>query len=292
MNHNEHNATAEEKMIEEKRMEIIMRVREAADYDEAEYRRAYEKNKNLEKYTEIADRMRIRSAEDFDRYCETCLGGSIKDEFARMAEKPGAFYRPSRNVINSNESNVTGAAYSEYPGVLAREKRKIEHVRTPDGNIEKKETVEYISMSRKEIERKINFLNWFPTRRVVNMKDRCFPFYPVLSVLICLFVLIIPIFLSIVNHDIEVENKEYDAYIRELNGEIGLLEEELAVKNDMKLIENIAREDIGMIDVGLSNVERVNDSKDNIVLSAEEEEEVPNLFFAFLNALGFAVGEN
>ena len=166
-------------------------------------------------------------------------------------------------------------------------KKKSRFVPCDDGVGRKREEYyEKTPRSKSALKRKIVYNTLFPDVQKKYVKDRRFPIYPLISIVLCMAILIIPIYLSVLNNEINVENKEYDAYIRELREEIDVLNEELCKKNDMVLIDRIAREEYGMIDVELSNTHLMAPSSDEIVINELDSEEETNLWVSLLNALG------
>jgi hypothetical protein len=253
---------------------------------ERQNRIAYDNNEGLEQITDIAERYTIRSLSD-DRACfEECFGFELVDTFRDISENPYVF--KSSEDLSRNDAR---------PGVTVCEmtderlwydiKKKSRFVPCDDGVGRKREEYyEKTPRSKSALKRKIVYNTLFPDVQKKYVKDRRFPIYPLISIVLCMAILIIPIYLSVLNNEINVENKEYDAYIRELREEIDVLNEELCKKNDMVLIDRIAREEYGMIDVELSNTHLMAPSSDEIVINELDSEEETNLWVSLLNALG------
>lgn len=285
---NENEALFDEEINEELLSETVayMIVRRDIEEQERQNRIAFDNNEGLERATEIADRYTVRSLSD-DRACfEECYGFELVDTFKEVSKNPYLF-----------KSSADLAKKDARPGVTVCEltddrlwydiKKKTRYVARRDGKgRERVESYERIPRSKNAVRGKIIYNTLFPDVKKEVVKDKRFPIYPLISIFLCVAILIIPIYLSVLNNDIDVQNKEYDAYIRELRSEIDVLNEELCKKNDMVLIDRIAREECGMIDVELSNTHLMAPSADEIVINDVSAEEETDLWVSLLNALG------
>lgn len=285
---NENEALFDEEINEELLSETVayMIVRRDIEEQERQNRIAFDNNEGLERATEIADRYTVRTLSD-DRACfEECYGFELVDTFKEVGKNPYLF-----------KSSADLAKKDARPGVTVCEltddrlwydiKKKTRYVARKDGKgRERVESYEKIPRSKNAVRGKIVYNTLFPDVKNDVVKDKRFPIYPLISIFLCIAILIIPIYLSVLNNDIDVQNKEYDAYIRELRTEIDVLNEELCKKNDMVLIDRIAREECGMIDVELSNTHLMAPSADEIVINDVSAEEETDLWVSLLNALG------
>ncbi len=249
-------------------------------------RRAFSENEDFESFTALAESMDIETPEDFEIYLSKCLGGNLRRGVNYLKNNPEAFFVSSLALAEDKKALAVTAADNGGERILVREKKVVKRTWSEIEGFKKTEKTVNVPMTKREIKTKSFLLGIFPEMRNVVVKDKKFPIYPIVSVLLCMVLFIIPVFLTILNTEIAVENKEYDTYIRQLEGDINSLEDQLAVKNDMELINSLAREEYGMIDVELSDVRLMEDSSENIVLANGEKEELPNIFVALLNAIG------
>ena len=244
---------------------------------------AYAKNEGLEEVVRIAEKYHGRGFEGNRECFEECFGFDIVDTFNNMSCDPYAYG-------SSEDLSVENARPGIRVGKLGGEQlwydvRKNKRNFSKDGE-KFKDDYEHIPASRNALKRKIIIATLFPNIERKFVKDKKFPVYPLISIILCLAIMIIPIYLSALNNEIDTQNKEYDAYIRELENEISLLNEELCKKNDMALIDRLAREEYGMIDVELSNAHLMAPSSDVIVVKDTESEEQTSIWVSLLNALG------
>lgn len=249
---------------------------------------SYSENEYLEEFTRIADEMEISSVDDFEKYLTTCLGGRLIDGVRALKCDNAAFFSSSKAVTLSNDKApaISSAADTGDGNVLWREKHvKVNTWNRADGFTETEKVV-CEPISEKQLQKMIKREKAFPKYKTVSVKDRRIPFYSIISVLLCMAVFILPVFLSIISNEIEVQNKEYDAYIKELNDEIKHLENEVALKKDMQLIDQLAREEYGMIDAELSQIKRVDIDEDIFTVEVNEPEESKSVWTILLSAIG------
>ncbi len=261
-------------------------VLEAERMQEENDERAFAANEGLDRYTAIAESMNIESVADFERYLASCIGGRMLAGVATLRRDPEAFFVPSSAIVESKHELAIRVPDKTEGRVLVKQKRKNKYTWTPEDGFEKQTSLVCTPMTKSEIKRKTLFNKIFANKENVVVKDKKFPVYPIISVLLCMVLFILPVFLTILNNEVAVENKEYDSYIRELKGEIGSLENQLAIKNDMEKIDTLARNEYGMIEIELSDVRLMGSSDEGMVLEARETEENPNIFVALLNAIG------
>lgn len=264
-------------------------VRTALLEQEAAEALSYSENEYLAEFTRIADEMEISSVDDFENYLTACLGGRLADGVSALKADNSAFFSSSKAVALSNDNAPAVSSANAVPdgNILWKEKHvKVNTWNRADGFTET-ERVTCEPISEKQLQKMIKREKAFPKYKTVSVKDRRPPFYSIISVLLCMAVLILPVFLSIISNEIEVQNKEYDAYIKELNDEIKHLENEVALKKDMKLIDQLAREEYGMIDAELSQIKRVDLGEDTFTVEASEPEEEKSVWVILLSAIGF-----
>ena len=155
-----------------------------------------------------------------------------------------------------------------------------------DGFTETETVVSRTPVTEKQLVRMLRMEKAFPRYKKVQVRDKKLPVYSVISVLLCMAVLLLPVFLSVICNEVEVQNKEYDAYIKDLNDEIKELEVQVALKKDMQLIDSLARDEYGMIDAELSQINRVSSAEDSFVLENTEPEEEKSVWVILLSAIG------
>lgn len=284
---NENEALFNEEINEELYRNTVAYTIVLKDIEEQERKNriAFDNNEGLEEITRISQYYTVRDLSD-DRACfKECFGFDLVDTFRDMSANPYA-YDSSENLC----------AEDARPGVRVCEltdeklwydiKKKTRHVSSDDGVSKREEYYKQVPLSKSALKLKIANATLFPHVEKKYIKDKRFPIYPLISIFLCIAILIIPIYLSVLNNEIDIVNKEYDAYIRELREEIDVLNEELCKKNDMVLIDRIAREECGMIDVELSNTHLMTPSSDEIVIKDVESEDQTNVWVSLLNALG------
>jgi hypothetical protein len=246
---------------------------------------AFENNEGLEEITRISEKY-YGCGLSGNRQCfEECFGFDIVDTFRDMSKNPYA-YDSSENLSLRDARPGIRVCEHDDEHLWYDIKKKTRHSNKDGEGYKREEYYERVPLSKSALKRKIVLNTLFPQTESVCVKDKRFPIYPLVSIILCLAILIIPIYLSILNNEVNTVNKEYDAYIRELKDEITVLNEELCKKNDMVLINKLAREEYGMIDVELSNTHLMAPSSDEIVLNEVGSEEETNIFVSLLNALG------
>lgn len=266
---------------------VMMMVRKELEEQEAREAQSYEENEYLEEFTAIADGMKISTVDDFENYLTACLGGRLKDGVEMLREDNAAFFSSSSALALSNGERSL-CELTECEGeTLWREKTvKVNTWNKKDGFTETETVVSRTPVTEKQLVRMLRMEKAFPRYKKVAVKDKRLPVYSVISVLICMAVLLLPVFLSVICNEVEVQNKEYDAYIKELNDEIKELEAEVALKKDMQLIDSLARDEYGMIDAELSQINRVSTSEDSFILENTEPEEEKSVWVILLSAIG------
>ncbi|MBQ1259765.1 MAG: hypothetical protein IIX97_06605 [Clostridia bacterium] len=261
-------------------------VRKELEEQEAREARSYEENEYLEEFTAIADNMKIATVDDFEKYLTACLGGRLKDGVRMLKEDNSAFFSSSDAVVLAEEPRSLCDMCDGEGSTLWKEKTiKVNTWNRVDGFTET-ETLVRTPITEKQLVRMLKWEKAFPRYKRVKVKDKKLPIYSIISVLICMAVLMLPVFLSVICNEVEVQNKEYDAYIRQLGEEIEELEAEVSLKKDMQLIDELARNEYGMIDAELSQIERVESEEDTFILENAEEKEEQSVWVTLLSAIG------
>ena len=246
---------------------------------------AFESNEGLEEITRISEKYYGNGISGNRKCFEECFGFDIVDTFKDMSRNPYA-YNSSENLSIQDARPGIRACEPDDEKLWFEIKKETRHTNQDGKGYKREEYYERVPLSKSALKWKIVHNTLFPQTENVCVKDKRFPIYPIVSIILCMAILIIPIYLSILNNEINTVNKEYDAYIRELKDDITVLNEELCKKNDMVLINKLAREEYGMIDVELSNAHLMAPSSDEIILNEIEPEEETNIFVSLLNALG------
>ncbi len=268
-------------------------VSESLRMEEEKDEEAYRENDGLSMFTSLADSMQIENLADFDAYLTKCLGGNLRQGVESLRRHPSAFFTPSLAIAEKkNELALLDVSGSESDRILVKEKIVSRREYRPGEGIIRCEKTVSVPMTKKEIKKKNAIMNFFPEMQNVFVNDRRFPLYPIISVVLCMVLFIFPIFLTILNNEVAVENKERDAYIRELNEDISELQGILSIKNDMNLIGELAKDEYGMIELELSEV-RVMEAEDEfIVLKEEKKDDLSDVLIALLSAIGIYGGDN
>ncbi len=267
-------------------------VRAALAEQEAADERAYAENEHYEEVSALADTMSIESFEDFENYLAVCFGMRLRDGIGELRRDPAAYYSSSKAIEMARRSTSVASVANDSETVVRREKRVVYRKWSPETGFSKREEVVSVPVSKQELKTRILLSKLFPQTRNVRVKDRKAPVYSVIAVLMCMVVFIIPILLSVLNNEVAVQNKELDAQIRVIENEITSLESEVAIKRDMGLIETLARDRYGMIDLELSQLKLVPSAPDSFTVSAPAEEGAPDVWVRLLNALGVIMGED
>ena len=254
------------------------------DDRETELRRIFDENEGLERITEISRAHSIRSLSEQGRCFEDCFGVNLVEVFKDMSNDPYA-YCSSDDLSRDDARPALSACDFMNADICYKVIRKTK-LKKSDKSSEDGECCERKPLTRGDIKREIARVTLFPQTKPECVRDKKFPVFHLVSVILCVAIMIIPIYLSVLNNDVNVANKEYDAYIRELEEEIEILNEELCRKNDIAVINRIAREEYGMIDVELSNTHLMSPSSDKIVLAQDDEVEENGILISLLNALG------
>lgn len=266
---------------------VMMMVRKELEEQEAREAQSYEENEYLEEFTAIADGMKISTVDDFESYLTACLGGRLKDGVEMLRENNAAFFSSSSAVALSNNERSLCSLPECDSETLWREKTvKVNTWNKKDGFTETETVVSRTPVTEKQLVRMLRMEKAFPRYKKVQVRDKKLPVYSVISVLLCMAVLLLPVFLSVICNEVEVQNKEYDAYIKDLNDEIKELEVQVALKKDMQLIDSLARDEYGMIDAELSQINRVSSAEDSFVLENTEPEEEKSVWVILLSAIG------
>lgn len=267
-------------------------VRAALAEQEAADERAYAENEHYEQVSALADTMSIESFEDFDNYLTACFGMRLRDGIGELRRDPAAYYSSSRAIEMAHKNTAVVSAIQASEGVVCREKHIVHREWSPERGFTKREENVSVPVSKQELKVRIILSKLFPNTRNVRVKDRKAPVYSVIAVLMCMVVFIIPILLSVLNNEVAVQNKELDAQIRVIENEITSLESEITIKRDMSLIESLARDRYGMIDLELSQLKLVPSTPDSFTVSTPAEEGTPDVWVRLLNALGVIMGED
>ncbi len=266
-------------------------VRVALAEQEKADERAYAENEDLEVFVANADCMSIENVEDFDEYLSFCLGGRVSDGVNMLKANNRAFYANTSLVEVKRPAPIVKVDNSPSDNIVWKEKRVTKTTWNRIDGFKKHETVVSVPMSKRELERKITWMDLFSDKKTVSVKDKKTPSYSIVAIVLCMIICVVPIFLSIINNEVSVQNKEYDAYIRSLNAEIEELNSEIAMKKDMELINRLAREEYGMIDIELSQIKRVECAEDIFVIKNTEDKPETNVWVTLLSAIGI-VGED
>ena len=269
-----------------------MAVRAALAQQEAADERAYAENEHYEEISALADTMSIENFEDFDNYLTACFGMRLRDGIGELRSDPAAYYSSSKAIEAANKRSAVSTIRETSETVVCREKHIIHREWSPEKGFTKREETVSVPVSKHELKARIIISKLFPDTRNVSVKDRKAPVYSVVAVLMCMVVFIIPILLSVLNNEIAVQNKELDSQIRMVESEISTLESEVAIKRDISLIESLARDRYGMIDLELSQLQLVPSTPDSFTVSAPTEDGAPDVWVRLLNALAIIIGEN
>lgn len=289
---NENEALFDEEINEELLANTVAYTIVLKDIEEQERKNriAFDNNEGLEEVTRIAQYYTVQDLED-DRACfEECFGFDLVDTFRDMSKNP-YLYKSSANLSVDDARAGVHVCEMTDEKIWYDIKKKTHRACDDDGRCSNEKIYERVPVSKTGLKWKIAHATLFPMVNNVYLKDKRFPIYPLVSIILCIAILIIPIYLSVLNNEIDVANKGYDAYIRELEAEIDILNEELCKKNDMVLIDRIAREECGMIDVEISNTHLMAPSSDEIVIKEVEPEDQTNILVSLLNALGIFTGK-
>jgi len=265
----------------------VTMVRTAQREQEAREAESYAENEYLEDFTRIADEMQIETVDDFENYLTVCLGGRLIDGVRALRKDNSAFFSSSNAVALAPKHTRTVISDRRSDGkVLWAEKSKPVITWNSADKYSVTDKTVCTPISEKKLVRMLKHQKAFPKYKKDPIKDRKVPVYSIISVLLCMAVLMLPVFLSVICNEVEVQNKEYDAYIKELNCDIKELENEVALKRDMQLINTLAREEYGMIDAELSDIKRVECSEDTFTLENTEPEKEKNVWVMLLSAIG------
>lgn len=248
--------------------------------------KAFEENAYLREFTDIAYSMQIETVNDFEDYLAECLGGKVRDGVMALRNKNDAFYSSSNAVMCAQTPTSLTVPTQDSERMILKSSTTTRFSWNRVDGFTTTEITETVPVGKKELQRMIRFHKIFPNYRNRPINDIKIPIHSVIAVLVCMAVLMLPVFLSVIKNEVEVENKEYDAYIRELSEEIDELEAEVALKRDIKLIDTLAREEYGMIDAELAGIERVASSEDVFTIEAVEEEEQKSVWTILLSAIG------
>lgn len=135
----------------------------------------------------------------------------------------------------------------------------------------------------------------FPGEKIANVRKRrinSFPAAALALILIFTLVLLIPVTMTVLIHQASVDVNDLNSELRDLQAEADELRVELDTKNDLRLIEDIAVNQYGMIRLERSTSRFLQLNRSDVIESYAESTQNPGVVPALLSALGIRVNSD